>query len=497
MRGIRRAFLLSASLALLPALSTASDDPYADYRIPEHYWRSWTASLMANGDRNVGPGAFRIESIDATLGGIGTTFLSGGYDSDTRSSAYGLSLVLQGTRHHAESHGDDASQILVRHIDDLQRNQDASEHVAASYAFSHFPWTAPLGFALGANGSLTLGQDWNTADHVESQPPSLFTPSVLLHSAGNSAAGDYIGHANLVASLGWGRVRDATPVYQVQVLELRLLDLGTIQRPLSAAARERLAALYTVQSDLSFAHQRPTKYFWGELERLLREDGVLTEAGLDAYAVQRLLEPLTVGRSRFARTRGFSVGPQVMLTKNWRHVSQESSSLDEVFVDDTLFASSTSNQPRTRTNRIDDSILSGASIEYHRPYGMRWQLDAFSRGLISESGERLQGTTTIAASWMVSDRWALLTDGSWSLSAPGHGWDRHVDQWSVNAAASLNYFFEDAWAFQIGANHEQGVRPLSGYTRVDAFSIGVTFQFAGFLNAPGLFQPMRLSPPSN
>ena len=60
---------------------------------------------------------------------------------------------------------------------------------------------------------------------------------------------------------------------------------------------------------------------------------------------------------------------------------------------------------------------------------------------------------------------------------------------------SLNYFFEDAWAFQLGYQHHQGHSPVD-FTRTDTYSLGVSYQFAGWLNAPAIFTPMRLSPPA-
>jgi hypothetical protein len=32
--------------------------------------------------------------------------------------------------------------------------------------------------------------------------------------------------------------------------------------------------------------------------------------------------------------------------------------------------------------------------------------------------------------------------------------------------------------------------------RTDTYTLGVSYQFAGWLNAPGLFAAMRLSPPA-
>jgi hypothetical protein len=291
-------------------------------------------------------------------------------------------------------------------------------------------------------------------------------------------------------------VRDATPVYQVQVLEERLRETGAIQGALSRGARERLAALYTVEFDLAFAHQRPTKYFWRELERLLADDGVLGPGGLDAYTVQRLLEPLALrGSTSFARLRGWSVGPKVALAKQWLHSSFESEDRRDVFVADTLVFSSSFGRPRTEINRHDESIFSGAFVEYHRPFGMNWQADAFSQALLSEAGDDLALTSGASAAWAIADRWQWIGNLNHDATAPKVDGDRKVDQWHLNIGTSLNYFFEDAWAFQLGYQHQQNHSPVA-FTRFDSFTLGVSYQFAGWLNAPAVFAPMQLTPPA-
>src|SRR5262249_30915664 len=122
MHGIRRALILSASLALLPALASA-DDPYAGYRIPEHNWRSWTAQLQTDGQRRVGTDfSFSlIPRTDALLRGSANTSLTGGYDSDPRSSAYLLSMLFTGSRDRIDRHGDANGQ----QVDELARGQFA------------------------------------------------------------------------------------------------------------------------------------------------------------------------------------------------------------------------------------------------------------------------------------------------------------------------------------------------------------------------------------
>jgi len=476
-RRLAQSLVATLCLAASPALA---DDPYGEYRIPEHYWRSWTGSASAGGRRDVSDSFGHAES--GNLSGNGSSRLTGGFDSDARSHAYSLTLALSGNKVWRDLDQD------IFGDEDHGHNKQASQSLTGFLAYSRYPTSIPIGLSLAANGAFSLSQSWVYDDRTTNFPPS------KRQSKSDASSGGYDAGAGLTASLSLGRVRDATPVYQVQVLEQRLLDAGTITHALSSAGRERLAALYTVQLDVAFAHQRPTKYFWQELERILRDDGVLGEGGLDAYSVQRLLEPLTiVGSGPAARARGIAFGPVVMLSKQWSHSSSEGTFSEKDYDHDTLVTSYELSVDQL-SDFHSDTIFSGLFAEYHRPFGMRWQVDAVSRALIPEYGKVITWTNQAGVNWLVADRWFATAAIQHGLTAPGHGTERRPQTWSVDYGASVNYFLEDAWAFGLRwAGHQES---KFGFERRDSFSLGVTYQFAGWLTAPAVFAPMRLSPPA-
>jgi len=151
--------------------------------------------------------------------------------------------------------------------------------------------------------------------------------------------------------------------------------------------------------------------------------------------------------------------------------------------------------PRSDLNSRDDAILSGATAEYHRPFGMEWQLDAFSRAFVRESGERIDLSNQLFGTWLVSDRWYAAAQFVHNLTAPGSGWDRHADLWNLSYGASVSYFLEDSWALSLSAGQVQS--HASSFSRQESLSLGISYQVSGLLNAPGLFQPMRLAPPAH
>ena len=482
MPSLRRAALLAASLCM--SSNALADDPYADYRIPDHHWFSWTADARGSGSHQRGQSTYFGLAISGSFGGSGGTAISGGFDSDAFLRSYSLTVSGNGSRNYdSEEHieGPYSSE-------QLRRDQRAFERVSAFASITTYPWAVPLGFTSSLSHSLTLDQFWSSNSGVSRVSP----PPQRSLTGSNNTSGRYSVYVSATLGTGLGRVRDATPAYQVQILEQRLLGTGALARELSPGAREKLAALYTIESSLAFAHQRPTKYFWRELERLLREDGALATGSLDAWSVQRLLEPLAFTGSA-ARPRGFFIGPQVVITAQRYHVSQGSGYASALFLDDTLASSSGSPFTRERSNQRSDAILTGLSAEYHRPVGLHWQTDAFTRALITEHGERLFTNTAASVSWFVADRWVASAGVSHSGEAPGQRLERKLTRWTLTGQASLDYFLEDDWSLRLATELRQDHG--FGYSRSESLSLGVSYRLAGLLSAPGLMEPARLAPP--
>lgn len=483
MPGTRSTSLLAASLCLVTTLAHA-DDPYAAYRIPAHHWLSWTASAGGAGDHRRDQSTFGGLENEGSFNGFARTSLAAGLDSDRLLWSWTIVPLLSGSRSYGSQ--DQASPLGRNQL--LRRDRRSREDISSGFTTRVYPWTLPVGVELGSSQRLDLQQSWTSNDRTSTSPTARRLDS------SNSTLGGYSVGVDATASVGVGRVRDATPVYQAQVLETRLRSLGTLQRELSAHARDQLVALYTVEPQLAFAHDRPTKYFWRELERVLREDGALAPDGLDAFAVQRLLEPLTI-RNPYARPRGWFVGPQVAVTTLRVHTSTAFVTSSALYQSDTLTSATETRNPRRRTNRRSDLIASGFGAEYHRPLGMRWQADGATRLFLTERGETASLRTSLALAWLVADRWLATTGFSQALEAPGHGLERKPQQWSTLYKTQVSYFLEDDWSLDLTWTMDQD-HERSFYVRHEGFTIVVNRRLAGRFAAPGVVEPMRLSPPT-
>lgn len=468
-----------ASTAL--AASDAADSAYWDFRIPAHRWSQWAVGLAASGENSEDSGPGDQRSREGSLRGQLFSTASGGSESDPLFQSWRATMRLDGSRSHSE----------LDRVDPFQTSRDeswsrsTSANLNASYVIRAYPWAFPLGFS--SNLSTGLGKShsfqsfesgrWSAPDAQQDE----FTTST----------GRWNVSASLGIGTGLGRVRDVTPVHEAQVLEERLLATGALSRPLSRPAREKLAGLFAAGDGISFAHGRPDKYFWGELERVLSDDGALAGGSLDLYSAHKILEPRTL-RGRMVRSAGFFIGPAVSLNTRQVGRNSESRHASRFYEADTLAFESGS---RTTSHRVDrqDEITTRLDAEFHHPSGPRWQYDLMQTVWIGESGSPVESSTWGRVAWIVTDRWLVTGSIDHRASWTGDGHDQSVEDWSFRAAATLSYFLEDSWAISLSAGEGQH-HTRTAFDRGGDVFLGITRVISGLFDAPGLVAAMRPIP---
>ena len=481
--------LLACCLSLaLPA--RAATDPFAEFRIPDHAWRMGEAQadFFVQRHHQSASGSFnRTNSLFTRT----IDEFRAGWDSDALQYEFGLSAIGQLMTNHARS-GSDAPPYTQR---EEQVGRQSGEGWNLEASLRSYPWKAPVGLGVGASAWGQYAQDWSRSDYRTSQDYPVVR-SVESRSAGATHAYQTLASAEF--SVGLGRVRDASVVYDVHLLEERLIGTGALTRALSPGARAKLAALDYVAPFFQFQHERPDRFIWREVERILREDGALGERGLDPYSVLRAREPVAPG-GRPMRQRGWFVGPVGdLLTQHYISRSEQES--DYRLYDSGALADEEHQRNGQRSTTSYDRCWMGCAAEYHRPVGWRWQVDAESRiAHPARPGENgLSVANRASVSWFVADRWSasasFTQQRDYFRPRDYHG-ALAYDRWMTQAGAGIAYYLEDRTSLTLTLSETQERVQYSPYSpralfRDGRVSLGLSYRFLGRLDAPGLAGPV-------
>ena len=477
MPGISRTFLLASALLLLPCIVHA-EDPYADFRVPQHRSFSWFVQAQGSANsfqRDTDPAVSREGSASGRL----LTEMLWTSESEARQSDLGCELQASWnqarTRFESSSPPSEGSS---------HRRFDGQSLIVGA---DHMAYLGDSRFSIGMDAKTRIDFDQSRdsqAEHFTSGTFEQFSGSELQTQL-------YRQFGNASLGIGYGRVRDVTGVFDAQLIEQRLRATGRLTRTLSSAALLRLAQLHDVSGGFFSAHDRAARYFWREAERILRDDGALTDSTLDAYSLVRLFEP-AFARQGFRRTRGGLIRPYLFGSETRGHQDRDwrNSRLDLDNGTPVLDSKSEFSE-RGRLNRKDAGV--GISAEYHRPVGMRWQSDVFAGTSYGGGSRRELGVNSSGqVRYMIADRWfagAMLRHSFSSLRLNGV---RTEPEWSLDGRTDLSYLVEDSWSLDLtytlsqlqSRNRERFFSPF--FERSSGLAFGLTYRPAGRFDAPGL-----------
>ena len=481
--------LLACCLAL--ALPTrAATDPFAEFRIPDHTWRDGSARFAFSADRHHQSTA-RAFDRTSSLNSMFDGGFSAGWDADALQYGFSLSTVGQWVTSHGHSGFE---------IPDYSQRQDGTSRQAVEDwrlvgSLRSYPWDIPVGLGVSASARGSYSQGWSSSDTRTSQYYPV-TRRDEAHQAGASHRYQTVESAEV--SAGFGRVRDASVVQDVHLLEERLIETGALTRSLSAGARAKLAALYYVAPAYSAAHERPDRFVWREIERVLREDGALGKGGLDPYSVLRAREPYAPP-GRPMRQRGYFVSV-VTEVATQRYISRLESEWAYLLYDSDILTDGTSGASSLREESSYDEATLGGAAEYHLPLGWRWQLDATARvaGPVRPDESGLNVSNRVSASWFVADRWganASVSQNRNYFRPRGARGALATDSWATSVGTSIAYYLEDRTSLTLTISEAQSRTQYSFSTpryfyRDARISFGISYLFLGRLDAPGLMDPV-------
>jgi len=478
----------------IPSVVLASE--FSDFRIPEHRWQTLSVSFDASGSRYRENGYSPVRASRELQGSSGTV-ATWARDGDKRSYILSLDGAVSGNRRFRSEEYSFVSLQDSTHARDETESRNVSERWGLTAELRHFPWRAPFGALIRGRWNADYGQLWESQKSRRDRIDTLG-----FRRSENSRRDELWVYRNSLeadVSLGHGRVRDASGVQWARVLEARLLQIGAIRAPLSRGAKEKIAALFYLRPSLWTAHERPDRFFWREVERVLREDGVVDDQHLDAFAWLRAAEPygVSAAQASFSRPSGHYLGALATFERQPVIGRQTSSFEDVSFSNDTLVARYAGEYSR-RAHVSPEAVMVGAEAELHLPAGPRWQIDASGRvvGQNHKFPRTADVNSSAAASYLVADRWAITGSvfQARHIRRAGPFQVYASEGWSVAYSIGAAFFVEDRLLLRLSASENQDRYSQRDYRRESRFSLGLTYRFIGALQAPGLIDPMRLLP---
>jgi hypothetical protein len=495
-----------AALSLLASVGRADD--FADFRIPENRYGSGTMSFSGFWDRAHQRGSYDHSSTANLTGDFSAAFAHV-LDSETRHSEWQLTGVFHGSRQSTDraAFGYPAPVSLQPYS-----TRDVFHNLAERFTLvgdqRWYPKTPAWFIAAGVAGTLS---DWQRGSSGVSR--SFLTDGNVTYvgitqdQAFSFEQRFYGTKGEASLRTGWGRVRNASSIYDAQILETRLFDAGVLRQRLSAHARQELAALLYGQSDVVLSRGRPASDFWGALESLLVRDGAIGSDGLSARGATRAMEPYLGNSTTWSgtglpsavipRSRGWLVSAGIVLA------SSRTSMHDERHTTTVVYSPGPDGGTQSDLYFVYATPSDAAQIElageYHRPLSLRVQCDltASARQNVDKHLDGHQIAASGAVTWMVADRWWSAFSGTYSnaLARTPDG-KTNSDTWRAALTAEAHrfvaehYSLDATWALQ-WARATRSRIVIGGYdtgfTNDSRLSLGLSYRFAGFASIPGLF----------
>ncbi|MGE5402661.1 MAG: hypothetical protein ACM3S2_19870 [Ignavibacteriales bacterium] len=234
--------------------------------------------------------------------------------------------------------------------------------------------------------------------------------------------------------IGWGKYRNVTPVVSAIRFQERLKQLNLLNNNLSDKTIEDLAEHFSKQNYYSQVHDRPDKYFWQEIEKILVNDNVLPISSLNQYANSYLREiPFEL---RFLRNEGLITEIDLQLDYVNQYYSHVNYFYPEAFY-----------------------VLANAYLEYSHQMDLNSQI---SFGLSLSGGPNITEkplvkqkyllTSKLGYDFELTDRIVTSLNDSFSLLFQNSALQGKI--LSNNLTIKVNYFLEDKLALGASYNWE-------------------------------------------
>ncbi|MDP4176325.1 MAG: hypothetical protein Q8933_20255, partial [Bacteroidota bacterium] len=267
--------------------------------------------------------------------------------------------------------------------------------------------------------------------------------------------------------IGWGKYRNVTPVVTALRFQQRLKQLNLLNNDLSSKAVEDLAEQFSRQDYYSSVYNRPDKYFWRDIEKVLINDNIVSLNSLNQYANSYLRE--VPNEMRFIRNEGLASGI----------------GLEVNYVNNYYSANYTYYNPKISEEFY---TLANAYIQYSHQLNLNSQ---FGFLLSANGGPNLIKNSAIKQRYMLSaqlgydyeltDRIVASAEENFSLSF--YNSDLQEKSLYNSVSLGLNYFIEDNVLLKASYNwrysddkHISGINNFQ-WNSNNYVNLGITYYF--------------------
>lgn len=362
------------------------------------------------------------------------------------------------------------------------------------------------------NSGLSWSEDWFTensrwgfgstvsAVHLygrsgrESKSSGLTPPNEDI-GLGSAVDWNYFAVGTWTIDAGRGRVRDVTGVVRAAALAERLESFGRLAHPLSEGASLKLAQLFSAEGELFSVHERPDRFVWREVARILRDDGALKNNELDAEALERVQEYLAP-RALFSLHHGTRLEAVLELSRAGGHTDSRRHTANLSLNGGTVTSASSSDASSSIRQDIRRSRV-GVAVETSHPQGLFSQWAATCRLLTGDGPARsLEMTTMGSYQRMLLDRLysSVRAEHRTFITKSGDSYGEPV--WNIDLAGTLSYLVEDHWSIDLLVRHGQAVErsnrisnPFPGFLSTgtsNQLNLGLTWRPSGRFDSPTL-----------
>jgi hypothetical protein len=474
-------------LLLLGVVSTAAADDFSDFRRPTQsgtrlfFLTNSEANWQYYGDKH---GSDKSDLVNSNL----SITLNKFRESDCSRWETNVSTSLHLRRERQKDYYNGYYYLSDQNTR-LSRNREVGEQIELDLTGDYYPFQSDIGGVLNLASSIDLGQRWN--DTYQKRMELVWYH--VIEESSDAEISEYRYEICGDAAIGFGKVRLASSVYSLHVLEERLMQLGIIGLPLQTETRHKLIDLFSRYKEYSYRNELQEKYFWNDLESILLSDPAFRDCSLGAYEWFRLNENIKPGI--LDRRTGFFGGPIVSCSYLYGKSRTSRNSSYLAYRNDSLIYARWEGNESSSYEIAPDiaNVFLGLGGSYHRPLGIRAQLDAAVRFqlLVNPIGHGYLSQSDYSLGYVLTDKLCLVNSLQYYrlIEAPNSQESIRTDEWTVDSSIELQYWVEDQISLDLSLSHYQGRRhlafPLStwsndtNYYRDTVTGIGLAYSFFG------------------